>query len=102
MSSTYTHFSLATAQPVGMALTIPHSMSPAMIRRLHTLAEHRCAYLIELHQSGRWRRYYTADELAVLMREAALVAERLQQMVEADASRPAQGPNVIPLFARAS
>lgn len=84
-----------------MASTIPRSMSAAMLRKLHALAERRCAYFIELHQSGRWRHYYKADELAVQMREAAQVAERLQAIIaECDARE--QASNVIPLFAKAS
>ncbi len=86
-----------------MALAIPRSMSAAMLRKLHSLAEQRCAYFIELHQSGRWHHYYTADQLAVQMREAAQVAERLQQMLEAAASdEPGPQGDVIPLFAKAS
>ena len=77
-------------------------MSPAMLHKLHSLAEQRCAYFIELHQSGRWRHYYTAEQLTAQMREAAEIVERFQQMVDAaDATAPA-APNVIPLFARAS
>lgn len=86
-----------------MALAIPRSMSAAMLRKLHALAEQRCAYFIELHQSGRWRHYYTAEELAAQMREAAHIAQRSQQMLDAagDAAQAPQ-PNVIPLFAKAS
>lgn len=88
-----------------MALAIPRSMSAAMLRKLHSLAEQRCAYFIELHHSGRWRHYYTAEELAAQMRDAAQAAERLQQMLAAagetaETAEPAH-PNVIPLFAKA-
>jgi hypothetical protein len=94
---------MATIRPISMALTIPRSMSPAMLRKLHLLAEQRCAYFIELHQSGRWRHYYTAEQLAAQMREAAQIAERSQQMLDASgASAQAPQPNVIPLFAKAS
>ena len=87
-----------------MALAIPRSMSAAMLRKLHSLAEQRCAYFIELHQSGRWRHYYTAEELATQMRDAAQVAERAQQMLDAAnaEAETARQPNVIPLFAKAS
>jgi hypothetical protein len=94
---------MATIRPISMALTIPRSMSPAMLRKLHALAEQRCAYFIELHQSGRWRHYYTPDELAAQMREAAHIAERFQQMLDAaGVSSPEPVPNVFPLFAKAS
>jgi hypothetical protein len=78
-------------------------MSAAMLRKLHLLAEQRCAYFIELHQSGRWQHYYTAEQLAAQMREAAQIAARSQQMVDAaGAAAEVPQPNVIPLFAKAS
>src|SRR5262249_3885268 len=67
---------------ISMAHPIPRAMSAAMTRKLHRLAEQRCLYFIELHQSGRWRHYYTAAELAAQMREAAQLAERWQEMLE--------------------
>jgi len=85
-----------------MADAIPRSLPAAMIRKFHALAEQRCAYFVELHRSGRWRHYHTADELAVLMSEAMALAERWRRMLEiADAAEltPAV-PQVA--FARAS
>ena len=79
-----------------MAHSIPRSMSAAMTRKLHQLAEQRCAYLIELHQSGRWRHYYTAGELAAHMREAAQLAERWQQMLEIASATSDISPAGIP------
>jgi hypothetical protein len=85
-----------------MALAIPRSMSPAMLRKLHALAEQRCAYFIELHQSGRWRHYYTAEQLTAEMRDAVQIAERLHQMVGETGGEPTTAANVVPLFAKAS
>jgi len=95
---------MATIRSISMALAIPPSMSAAMLRKLHALAEQRCQYFIELHESGRWRHYFTAEELAVQMRDAAQVAERLQQMLEKAPSGDLTPlpMNIIPLFARAS
>ena len=97
-------FIMATIRLFSMALTIPPSMSAAMLRKLHALAEQRCHYFIELHQSGRWRHYYKADELAAQMRDAAQIAERLQDMLDrATPSDVTPVPaNISPLFAKAS
>lgn len=62
---------------------IPPTMSPQLLRKLHALAEQRCAYYIELHQSGRWRHYYTRDELLAQMRETVQIARSWQAMVAA-------------------
>ena len=85
-----------------MAPTIPCSMSQATLRKLHALAERRCAYFIELHQSGRWRHYYLPSQLAAQMREAVVVAERLQQMLDNASAVGAHRPDAVPLFAKAS
>lgn len=85
-----------------MALTIPASMSQATLRKLHSLAERRCAYFIELHQSGRWRHYYTPGQLAAQMREAVLIAERFQQMLDSASANKRPQPKVVPLLAKAS
>ena len=79
-------------------------MSAETLRKLHTLAEQRCHYFIELHQSGRWRLYYKPDELAAQMRDAAQVAERLQEMLNKapPADVTPMPANIIPLYAAAS
>jgi hypothetical protein len=38
-------------------------------RRGEALAERRRQHLLELHRSGRWRRYYSEDQLLVQMRD---------------------------------
>jgi uncharacterized repeat protein (TIGR03809 family) len=39
------------------------------------LVEKRSLHFVELHASGRWRRYYTEDQFFALLREAAELAE---------------------------
>jgi uncharacterized repeat protein (TIGR03809 family) len=39
-------------------------------RHWQALAERRRQYLLDLHRSGRWRRYYTEEQLTALMRHA--------------------------------
>jgi uncharacterized repeat protein (TIGR03809 family) len=40
------------------------------------LAERRRAHLIELYQSGRWKRYYSEESFLRCMREAIRATER--------------------------
>ncbi|MGC1536630.1 MAG: TIGR03809 family protein, partial [Candidatus Sulfotelmatobacter sp.] len=42
----------------------------SIARRWHALAERRRAHVIELRESGRWKHYYTAEELLEALREA--------------------------------
>jgi uncharacterized repeat protein (TIGR03809 family) len=39
------------------------------------LVNRRCAHFIELHKSGRWKRYYSEAQFLLLMREAVGMAE---------------------------
>jgi len=39
-------------------------------RKWHALAERRRAHIIELRDSGRWKHYYTWEELLDALREA--------------------------------
>lgn len=39
-------------------------------RKWLALAERRTAHIVELRESGRWRYYYTAEELLDALREA--------------------------------
>jgi uncharacterized repeat protein (TIGR03809 family) len=42
----------------------------SIARRWHALAERRRAHVSELRESGRWKHYYTAEELLEALREA--------------------------------
>lgn len=42
----------------------------SVARKWLALAERRSAYLIELRDSGRWRHYFTREQLLDAMREA--------------------------------
>jgi uncharacterized repeat protein (TIGR03809 family) len=41
----------------------------SIARRWHALAERRRAHIAELRDSGRWKHYYTAEELLDAVRE---------------------------------
>ncbi len=42
----------------------------SVARKWHALAERRRAHVVELRETGRWRHYYTAEELLNVLREA--------------------------------
>jgi uncharacterized repeat protein (TIGR03809 family) len=43
----------------------------SVARRWHALAERRGAHIIELRDSGRWKHYYTSEQLLDALRDAA-------------------------------
>jgi len=49
---------------------VPRCMSAEITRAWRDLAEKRRAHLIELYDSGRWKHYYTEEQLVARMREA--------------------------------
>jgi hypothetical protein len=64
-----------------MAHTIPRSMPTVMTRRLHALAERRCAHFAELRASGRWAHYYRRGQFLACMAEAKALASIAQSMM---------------------
>jgi hypothetical protein len=81
-----------------MAVTIPRCMPAAITRKLHALAEQRCAYLAELHASGRWTRYYGKEQFIACMAEALELVRVSQSMLRSaeHAPRPATTEQSIP------
>jgi uncharacterized repeat protein (TIGR03809 family) len=65
-------------------------MSVEITRRWRDLAEKRRAHLIELYDTGRWKHYYTEDQLIARMREAIRLAETWERL----AAGPA-GPHTL-------
>jgi uncharacterized repeat protein (TIGR03809 family) len=55
-------------------------MSVELTRKWRELAEKRRAHLIELYDSGRWKHYYTEDQLVVRMREAINMVDRWERL----------------------
>lgn len=47
-----------------------------MARRWQELAERQRRHLLELYRSGRWRHYYTEEQLTAQMRDAVRSIER--------------------------
>ena len=73
-----------------MSEQIPRCMSVELTRRWRDLAEKRRAHLIELYDSGRWKHYYTEEQLVARMREAINLADRWQRL-----SAGSDGPHTI-------
>ena len=59
---------------------IPRRMSAEITRQWRALAEQRRAHFVELYDSGRWRHYYTEEQLLSRMREAIRLAETWEQL----------------------
>ena len=73
-----------------MSGQVPRCMSAEITRRWRDLAEKRRAHLIELYDSGRWKHYYTEEQLVVRMREAINLADKWERL----AAGP-RGPHTI-------
>ncbi len=67
---------------------IPRCMSAEITRAWRDLAEKRRAHLIELYDSGRWKHYYTEEQLVVRMREAINLRDTWDRLAGV-----ARGPN---------
>jgi uncharacterized repeat protein (TIGR03809 family) len=55
------------------------------------LVNRRCAHFIELHKTGRWKRYYGEAQFLLLMSEAVMLAEtwaRIAPRPEDDKAAP--------------
>ena len=60
--------------------TIPRCMPAEITRKGRELAERRRAHLAELYETGRWKHYYTQEQLAVRMREAVDLIEAWKRL----------------------
>jgi uncharacterized repeat protein (TIGR03809 family) len=58
-----------------MAAQIPRCMPVEITQKWRALAERRCAHFLELYESGRWKHYYTEEELLARTREAVRLSE---------------------------
>lgn len=47
------------------------------------LADRRRAHFLELHRSGRWRRYYSEEQFLVRLHEAIRLSERWAEIAPA-------------------
>jgi hypothetical protein len=57
--------------------------------RWRVLAERRCAHFLELHDSGRWRYYYSEQQFLDRMDEAIRLSERWSEIAPLPTADPA-------------
>ena len=59
-----------------MSARLPLHALAEVAQKWRVLAECRCAHLLELHHSGRWKHYYTEEQFLDRLREALRLSER--------------------------
>ena len=68
----------------------PYCMSEEITRKWYALAEKRRAHLVELYDSGRWKRYYDESDFVAQMREAVALSETWARLSGAVTQVPAE------------
>ena len=56
--------------------TATRACTEEVAQKWRALADRRSAHFLELHRSGRWRRYYSEEQFLVRMHEAIRLSER--------------------------
>ena len=64
-------------------------MSNDSIRKWHALAERRRRHYVDLYRSDKWRRHYTEETFATLMRDVIQNVEAWGRMLEAASDKGA-------------
>jgi uncharacterized repeat protein (TIGR03809 family) len=62
-----------------------HRPYDKLAQKWRDLAERRRAHIIELYDSGRWKHYYTEQELVASLREATELLETWEALARAGA-----------------
>jgi uncharacterized repeat protein (TIGR03809 family) len=75
-----------------MSATPPFHAFQEVAQRWRILAERRCEHFLQLHDSGRWRYYYSEQQFLDRLDEAIRLSERWSEiaplhMAEAAADR---------------
>jgi hypothetical protein len=65
-----------------MSDSLPICMPAEIARKWHELSERRREHLVELYDSGRWKRYYSEGEFVVCMRETVGLSEAWARLVD--------------------
>ncbi|MEZ5786065.1 MAG: TIGR03809 family protein [Xanthobacteraceae bacterium] len=76
-----------------MAEGIPFAFPVDLTRKWRALAERRKAHLVDLYDSGRWRRYYSEKDFILRLREAIRAVERWSATEEVAARETAMAPS---------
>lgn len=75
-----------------MAERLPSVFAGDLTSKWRALAERRKAHLVDLYDSGRWRLYFSEQELVVRLREANQVLEQWSNTEQSAARRTATVP----------
>ena len=59
-----------------MSATLPFHAFQEVAHRWRVLAERRCEHFLELHDSGRWKYYYSEQQFLDRLDEAIRLSER--------------------------
>ncbi len=59
---------------------IPRCMPTELTQKWRALAEQRRAHLVELYETGRWKHYYSEEQLLARMREAIRLVETWERL----------------------
>jgi uncharacterized repeat protein (TIGR03809 family) len=73
---TRSHIANSDRYNLAMSERSPAHALEEVAHKWRALAERRCAYFLELHRSGRWRRYYSEEQFLVRLHEAIELSER--------------------------
>jgi hypothetical protein len=85
--SRHDYCSRGVADTSAMDYRIGSLRTEDIARRWIALAQRRRDHLEELHQSGRWRKYYTEQSLLALKRETEKTIRGWAVLIEPDAER---------------
>jgi uncharacterized repeat protein (TIGR03809 family) len=75
-----------------MSATLPFHAFQEVAHRWRVLAERRCAHFLELHDSGRWRYYYSEQQFLDRMDEAIRLSERWSEIAPLPLAESAADP----------
>jgi uncharacterized repeat protein (TIGR03809 family) len=75
-----------------MSATLPFHAFQEVAHRWRVLAERRCAHFLELHDSGRWRYYYSEQQFLDRMDEAIRLSEHWSEIAPLPAAEAVANP----------
>src|SRR5215467_13814133 len=76
-SSSQTSSSLASPSP---AQSLPSQTSVEVTQKWRALAEQRHRHFMELHETGRWKHYYSEHEFLIRLRESVRLLQTWEEL----------------------
>jgi hypothetical protein len=74
-----------------MSPRLPGYSLDEVAQKWRILAERRCAHFLDLHRTGRWKHYYSEEQLLRCMYEADRLRARWAEIAPPPADAPVQG-----------